>query len=226
MKRPAFQFYPADWRKDVELQSCSITARGVWHELLCVMHECKPYGHLVLPGGLSMNEPQAARLIGVDIREYRTALAELEAVTVFSRKDDGTIYSRRMVRDEALRNVRALAGSKGGNPALVGGKDKQAASKEVGAEVNQTGKQILTPSSSSSSSSTSVVQNPGIDARTDPNNAFLKEGRSKTERWDASDQGIDAKGRELGIPATPGESYFDYKRRLWSVINERTRAAD
>ena len=30
MKRPAFQFYPSDWRKDMALQSCSVAARGLW----------------------------------------------------------------------------------------------------------------------------------------------------------------------------------------------------
>lgn len=48
MKRPAFQFYPADWRKDVELQSCSMAAQGLWINAMCIAHECEPYGHLTI----------------------------------------------------------------------------------------------------------------------------------------------------------------------------------
>ena len=52
-KRPAFQFYPESWRTDAELRSCSLAARGLWIDLMCVMHQCKPYGHLVLASGLA-----------------------------------------------------------------------------------------------------------------------------------------------------------------------------
>jgi len=31
-KRPAFQFYPGDWRRDTALQSVSLAARGLWIE--------------------------------------------------------------------------------------------------------------------------------------------------------------------------------------------------
>ena len=124
VKRPAFQFYPAVWRKDVELHSCGIVARGVWWELLCLMHECSPYGHLSR-NGAPMPEAAAANLIRVPLRTYREAVVELEANGVLSRMADGTIFSRRMVKDERLRDTRARFGRLGGNPALtkVNGKD-------------------------------------------------------------------------------------------------------
>lgn len=138
LKRPAFQFYPSDWRNDAALQSCSIAARGLWHELLCVMHECTPYGYLAI-NGVGMDETQAARLVGVSPAEFRKLLAELERFGVFSRTD-GVIYSRRMVKDEHLRETRAAAGRLGGNPNLVNQTPKQ------------TDNQEPTPSSTSSSS--------------------------------------------------------------------------
>ena len=147
MKRPSFQFYPADWRKDAALQSCSLSARGLWHEMMCLMHECEPYGHLSV-NGKPMRPAQVARLVGVAEKEYQKLLAELEDAGVPSVADDGSIYSRRMVRDEHIRNVRAEAGKKGGNPNLVGKKVKQKDNQTS----KQTGKQSLTPSSSSSSS--------------------------------------------------------------------------
>lgn len=113
MKRPAFQFYPADWRKDASLQSCSIAARGLWVEMMCIMHECSPYGHLCV-NGKAMNEGQLARLVGLSGKECSKILAELDGAGVLSKLDDGTIYSRRMVRDEELRKVRAEGGKSGG----------------------------------------------------------------------------------------------------------------
>ena len=147
MKRPAFQFYPADWRKDAALQSCSLEAQGLWVNILCIAHECDPYGHLVVNGN-PMQAPQIARLVGLPAKECGALLQELETAGVFSRLENGCIYSRRMVKDERLRKIRAEAGRLGGNPDLLGRKVNQ----NLTTEDNQQDKQSLTPSSSSSSS--------------------------------------------------------------------------
>lgn len=102
MKRPAFQFYPADWRKDAELQSCSIAARGLWHEMLCIMHECDPYGEFRI-NGKPATSAQMARVVGMSVPEFEVALAELEDAGVPSRTADGAVYSRRMKKDEQNR---------------------------------------------------------------------------------------------------------------------------
>lgn len=73
-----------------------------------------------------------------------------------------------------------------------------------------------------------VVQNPPRDASTPPHphNAVDKIHKSKgngAERWDKAEQTIDAKGREIGLAAKPGESYFDYTQRLWQAINTHKR---
>ncbi|GAA4400431.1 GIY-YIG nuclease family protein [Quisquiliibacterium transsilvanicum] len=119
MKRPSFQFYPGDWRRDSALQSCSIAARGLWVELMCVMHDCEPYGHLVI-GGKAMQPAQLARLVGLSGKECGTLLAELEEAGVLSRSESGVIYSRRMVRDEATRNARAEGGKAGASHGVKG----------------------------------------------------------------------------------------------------------
>lgn len=112
MKRPASQYYWGDWRSDAALQSCSLTARGLWHEMNCIMHDCEPYGHLVI-GGKPVQPAQLGRLVGVTERECKALLTELEDAGVFSRNNDGTIFSRRMVRDEEIRNARAAGGKDG-----------------------------------------------------------------------------------------------------------------
>lgn len=70
-----------------------------------------------------------------------------------------------------------------------------------------------------------VVQNPPREATTQPhpNNPVDKKGNGHSPRWDGNEQSIDAKGRELGLAAKPGESYFDYTKRLWAAINEHQR---
>ena len=112
MKRPAFQFYPADWRKDMALQSCSVAARGLWIDLLCIAHECEPYGHLTV-NGRPMTAAQIGRHTGLTQRECERLLAELADAGVSSSTDEGVIFSRRMVRDEDLRSRRAEGGKAG-----------------------------------------------------------------------------------------------------------------
>lgn len=119
MKRPSFQFYPADWRKDPALSSCSLGARGLWIEMMCVAHESDEYGVLTM-NGKPMTEVHIARQVGESPTAIRRFLQELEAAGVFSRNEAGAIFSRRMVKDERIRTVRAAAGqagweAKGGN---------------------------------------------------------------------------------------------------------------
>lgn len=109
VKRPAFQFYPKDWRSDVKLRSCSLAARGLWADLLCLMHDGDPYGTLSIDGR-PIEERAAANLVGIPLTAYRRHLAELETAGVSSRTEGGVLYSRRMVRDEEVRRARAAGG--------------------------------------------------------------------------------------------------------------------
>lgn len=111
MKRPAFQFYPGDWLRDTALQSCSIAARGLWIQLLCYMHDGEPYGHLAV-AGQAIPAPKLAQMVGLRCDRFSVLIRVLERAKVLTRTDRGTIYSRRMVRDEALREKRAAGGIK------------------------------------------------------------------------------------------------------------------
>ena len=57
-------------RKDVELQSCSMAAQGLWINAMCLAHECEPYGHLTV-NGKGMTVPQLARQVGLAIASAR-----------------------------------------------------------------------------------------------------------------------------------------------------------
>ncbi len=138
---PAFQFYPADWRKDPGVQSLDYESRGIWWEIICLMHESDERGVLML-NGQPMPESALCRLLGLDNQKLTTTLTTLLTYGVARRRDsDGALYSKRMVADEKLRQTRKEAGSKGGNPVLL--------NQNPTTQVNQN----PTPSSSSSSSS-------------------------------------------------------------------------
>jgi uncharacterized phage protein (TIGR02220 family) len=143
VKTPAMQFYPADWRKDLAVQSLGYFDRGGWFEMLCLMHESSERGVLIL-NGAPMAEEVIARLFGLDNQTFNQTLATLLTYGVAKRRQpDNAIFSKRMVEDEKLCQIRREAGKLGGNPALL----KQ---KRITPD-----KQIPTPSSSSSTSSSS-----------------------------------------------------------------------
>ena len=100
MSNPWLKFYPRDWRGDQALRACSVAARGLWIEMLCIMHEAQPYGHLIL-GGRAVSGDVLARVSGLGADECGELLAELESAGVLSRTRKGIIYSRRMVKDHS-----------------------------------------------------------------------------------------------------------------------------
>jgi hypothetical protein len=154
MKLPAFQFYPADWRKDPGVQSLSFHDRGVWFEIVCLMHESEQRGKLML-GGQAMPESALARLLGLDKQNLTNTLTTLFEYGVVSRcEHTGALINRRMIRDEKIRKIRAESGKMGGNPALLNQNSNQRGNQNPKTML----KQKSTPSSSSStSSSTSII---------------------------------------------------------------------
>jgi hypothetical protein len=116
MKRPAYQHYVGDWHSDTQLQRCSLAARGLWTEMLGLMHMGIPYGYLTVQMKDTVEGyplPDLAAWIGRSLDEVAQAFAELDAKGVFSRDPiTGHVFSRRMVRDEDIRRKRAEGGKK------------------------------------------------------------------------------------------------------------------
>lgn len=95
------KFWPQDWQRDPALGLCSLEARGLWIELMCLAHDAEPYGRVMVSNrGATIDE------IGVNARcnprRVPKLLAELEAKGVFSRTQEGIIFSRRMVKDSEV----------------------------------------------------------------------------------------------------------------------------
>ncbi len=116
-RKPWMKFYPADWQADEGLRQCGAAARGVWIELIAIMHKAETYGHLLI-AGTSPSDAEIARAIAMEARTVRAGIAELERWRVFSRTAEGVIYSRRMVEDAAQAERDAENGRGGGNPRL------------------------------------------------------------------------------------------------------------
>jgi len=121
MKRPSFQFYPADWRNNAKLRRCSEAARGAWMDILCCLHDSEEYGVLRWPladiarsAGVSIR--LAKELVDKDVLKGddktpapfvytpRHANRDGDPVTlVFVENDKPCWYSSRLVRDEWVR---------------------------------------------------------------------------------------------------------------------------
>ena len=134
---PAFQLYPGDWLKDPALRRCSKAARGALIDILCVAHECDFRGAL-FGGGTAWKQEEIADAIGGDRSENLSLISALLSsgpLKVWSKVSledlgtsrpdlvpdfpEGTIYNRRMVKDEIKRLACREAGIEGkGNPTL------------------------------------------------------------------------------------------------------------
>lgn len=111
------KFYPTDHMSDSKVKLCSLAARGLWIEMICIMHEGTPYGHLV-SGKKILGAKELARLTGADEKEIRKLLEELETNGVFSKNKAGAFFSRRLVKDQKKRKINQENGRLGGNPSL------------------------------------------------------------------------------------------------------------
>ena len=187
-KSPSFQFFPADWLNDIKLKACSLSAKGLLIDLMCLMHQSKKYGYLVLNGTkseLKLNENVLKKILNVNKKSLHFALKELLDLGVLKTDENENIFCKRMVQDEYIRNIRREAGSKGGNPILLTGQsnpyylDKQNDKHLDKQRDNQKGKQKITPSSSSSSSSKEIYKESLI---VDYQN-HLKKTKPKLQSW-------------------------------------------
>jgi hypothetical protein len=134
-RQPWAKFYFRDWRADPALRMCSYAARGLWADLLSLMHEAHPRGYLLVDNVIPTAK-QLAGLLGGSEREVRALLDELASNHIFSVTGEdvpndvlafvpanmpaGVLLSRRMVRDEAKALKDRENGRTGGNPQVKG----------------------------------------------------------------------------------------------------------
>lgn len=110
---PAMPFYWGDWFKCPEVRALSPAARCLWFEMLGLMWESTERGYLSL-NGHPMDRQTLSRCLGFACDLLDGLLGELERYGVYSVREDGCIYNRRMVRDAEISKKRAIAGHTGG----------------------------------------------------------------------------------------------------------------
>lgn len=107
-------FDTSDWLRCPELKVLPPDIRGLWMDLLCYMWESVERGVMVKPNGEIYTQDEIIRLLGKDASGSEEWLDRLIFGGVCSVRDDGAVYSRRMVRDAEISLKRREAGLKGG----------------------------------------------------------------------------------------------------------------
>jgi hypothetical protein len=102
------KFYTSDWLGDAQLRTCSVAARGLWMDMICLMDNASPRGHLKL-GRRKLDMPTLAGLVGLTPKQLEKLIDELREADVFSLTNRGVIFSRKMIREEKWRKNGAKA---------------------------------------------------------------------------------------------------------------------
>ncbi len=123
MKRPSFQFYTADWQGNSNLKRCTHEEKGIWMDILCLMHDQEEYGilrwnlkEIAQAVGASFSKIKALVTKGVlkgsdaGCEDYiytpRSGRKDGIPVILIPKQDGSIWYSSRMVRDEYVRTIR------------------------------------------------------------------------------------------------------------------------
>ncbi|HEF4738887.1 hypothetical protein KTD19_07890 [Burkholderia multivorans] len=125
MTRPSFQFYPGDWQANSNLRRCTHAEKGVWIDVMCLLHDSEEYGVLRWPLkeiAQAIGAPLATLrsivhkgvLKGADngqpcaacIYVPRSGRRDGEPVMLVAEQEGPIWYSSRMVKDEYVRSVR------------------------------------------------------------------------------------------------------------------------
>lgn len=177
--RPSFQFYPGDWQANSNLRRCTHAEKGVWVDVMCLMHDQPEYGVLRWPLkeiakaiGCKLSDLKALQSKGVlkgDDKQLdepfiytpRSGRKDGDPVTIVPIQGGPIWYSSRMVKDEYVRTIRAESAANGATP-------KDAPKPPLGEDIGGG----FGPRGSSSPSSTSVFASPPARAPAIDNEVF------------------------------------------------------
>lgn len=203
--RPWMKFYPRDWRGDQALRVVSIAARGLWMEMLCVMHEASPYGHLLI-GGQPVSDAVLSRLAGVPVTEVQTLLVELRDARVYRQTRSGVIYSKRMTDD----HKRSIAGRNAKKTAL------EEASENTEEKPRPSRSPCSTPSTHKPEARVSEIP-PDEPIGSSPPQGAEKRGTRLPDDWRPDQEGLDYAVQTLGINVDP-QWELDRFRDYWRAV--------
>lgn len=183
MKRPSFQFYPADWQANSNLRRCTHEEKGIWIDVLCLLHDSNEYGilrwtlkEIAQAVGCTVGKLQSIVDKGIlkgndsfltDPFVYipRSGRKNGEPVTLVPTQPGPIWYSSRMVKDEYVRQTAGkstrFGAQKDDNPPSANHSPRHSPSRRHGAEHGE-GKG---DGSTSTSTSTSIKSTTTTTAR-------------------------------------------------------------
>lgn len=166
-KLPAIIFYPGDWKKDPGIQALNFEERGIWFELLLIMHDCPRRGFLEI-NGAAMSDEIIGKILGIHGNKWKKIKRKLEVTGILSIEEkSGTLFNRRMAREEELREKNRKNGKLGGNPNFEKGKSNPYyGNGSVMISDNPKDNRKITPSISISSTSTITDSNTNSSGNT------------------------------------------------------------
>lgn len=103
----------SDWFNSLDVQTLPKDTRCVWFEMIGLMWLSDERGYLTR-NGKPLSDEQVGLLLRTPPEEFKEHLSILEGLELFSRRDDGAIFSRKILRDKDLRDKRSDAGRNGG----------------------------------------------------------------------------------------------------------------
>ncbi len=109
-KRPAIMFYTGDWMKDPHLATCSPATRGIWIDMLCLMHENSESGKLT---GTVLGLSRACRCTPDELllclnELHQSGTSNITPLPIVTQSHSVvTVSSRRMMRESDRRKASA-----------------------------------------------------------------------------------------------------------------------
>ena len=122
--QPYLPLYVQDFLTDEKLMECSAQAVGVYIKIMCIMHKSEQYGKILLKQKDKQKESKVenfayklAKFLPFDLHIVTDAINELLDEGVLS-IDNDLLIQKRMVKDNEISIVRAIAGAKGGTKTM------------------------------------------------------------------------------------------------------------
>ena len=116
-KKESFAFYPADWMSDSRLRLCSVGARGLWIDILCLMYLSSERGYLVIEDTI-LDEQMIQKALAYDAKEFDDYFTELKRYNIIKKDEKNRYFCKTMVNAQQLSEKRTMSGKLGGNPNL------------------------------------------------------------------------------------------------------------
>lgn len=107
---PWFKFYWIDWLSDSKIRRCSLAARGLLVEILCLMADGEERGYLLTAGKPWSNDDVAKATVG-PTETIPDLIEELLATNALMRDGRGALTYPDMAHDASVSAARSKAGS-------------------------------------------------------------------------------------------------------------------